>query len=165
MQDNRGKTRRVRFKSGKNRTYQNILNILLGFLFVGRWHDLRSPLGLFKIEWVENTFFSILLIVRRASVLLSISAICSKVNVRVRVKIRGLKYFYLRVCVRGLKNFQIRTNFRVRVYILENFNVRVRVRMDCWFHWKFPWLKVSEELPAILMEFVNVGWSFCISFC
>ena len=31
MQDNRGKTRRVRFKSGKNRTYKTFC-----FLFAGR---------------------------------------------------------------------------------------------------------------------------------
>ena len=79
----------------------------------------------------EYIFFSILLIVRGVSMLMSNSVICSKVNVRVRVKIRGLKHFNLRVCVRGLKKFQIRTNFRVRVHDLEKFNVRVRVRMDC----------------------------------
>ena len=125
-----------------------------------------SPqLRFYEMGWVENRFFSLLLIVRGLSILMFISVICSKVNVRVRVKIRGLKHFHLRVCVRGLKKFQIRTKFRVRVHDLENFNVRVRVRMDCWFHWKFPWLKLSEELPAILMEFVNVGWSFFILFC
>ena len=92
----------------------------------------NSPqLRFFEIGWAENTFFSLLLIVRGVSILMSISVICSKVNVRVRVKIRGLKHFHLRACVRVLKKFQIRTKFRVRVHDLENFNVRVRVRMDC----------------------------------
>ena len=64
----------------------------------------NSPqLRFFKIGWVENTFFSILLIVRGVSILMSISVICSEVNVRVRVKIRGLKHFHLWVCVRDLK--------------------------------------------------------------
>ena len=126
----------------------------------------NSPqLRFFKIGWVENTFFfNFTYCPRCVNTHVHICDLFKSKCPSPRQDSWFETFPFMGLCPRP-KKIQIRNNFRVRVHDLENFNVSVRVRMDCWFHWKFPWLKLSEELPAIRMEFVNVGWSFFISFC